>query len=954
MFNTITIPCLLAAATCFLSPALHAEFTAVVGPDTGELYLLEDGQTYLRVGYYDWGPEWTKVKRSKTVEEGDTEATLRFAHTLVATQTDFEVGATWSQPSATTLQLEAMLRAEADSPITMAQFSLAPKSAFVDQKAVVTLADGTETTYALPFARGDLGEAVRSVALHDNQGRVTRLDFDEPESLNADRGEARMILAKDYISEAAPDSLTLQITLPESITFVPGVKAARRVAHGAADWYPFAAPSPIPADSALNMSSWLETPAGKHGRIIAEEDKLFYNGAPIKLWGINNSFDDCAPEAAIADKRADFYAAMGINSVRFHKYGDGSGWAGLLREGSSTEFDPALLDRMDYYVAQLKERGIYTKLSPVFIIDIAEDDLSKVPYADEFDSVKNGRVNPKHGSLYLSVELQDLLIEQVQNLFNHTNPYTGLRYADDPAIAYFELYNEDSALFGGLGKVLVDSPTLRARAGQQFAQWLKNKYDNEEAFLAAWGDEALNGRMVASQDLPLDESWEADRIYPAGNPWFFDPTNLNTSQQPFERRLLDTMAFLYELQNEVYARYVDAVRATGYEGEIIASNWQAGRMMSHFYNLHSDAMVGTIDRHNYFGGGQRRLGSFNNATMLSVPGSGSFSSSIQQVANRPFMLSEWIHVWPNEWGVEGPAIIGAYGMGLQGWDVSYAFQNGDPGTYSPALGTHPWDVTAPQFLGIFPAVSRQVLRGDVNESPIVHYRNVHIPSLDAQKVGFNEEVIQAWDEKSFTSDVFPAAALAAARGVVRFTEEFQPTEHFDLGSYKDDGTIRSATSQLAWHAGDRRLDGSIQIDTPGTQAVIGFAEGKTIELADSTIHPKSRYGAIYLSAQSSSGTLATDDAVLISAIARARNEGQIVLEDSLILSKGTIERRKPIGPVLMEPVVAKIELSRSDPATVHLLDHGGSRTGKTIPIEDGIVTIDTGRDATPYYLVEYK
>ena len=58
------------------------------------------------------------------------------------------------------------------------------------------------------------------------------------------------------------------------------------------------------------------------------------------------------------------------------------------------------------------------------------------------------------------------------------------------------------------------------------------------------------------------------------------------------------------MQNEFYARYVKALLDTGYEGEILASNRQAGRAFSHYYNLHSDSLVGLIDHHNYFGGGQ--------------------------------------------------------------------------------------------------------------------------------------------------------------------------------------------------------------------------------------------------------------------------------------------------------------------------------------------------------------
>ena len=63
------------------------------------------------------------------------------------------------------------------------------------------------------------------------------------------------------------------------------------------------------------------------------------------------------------------------------------------------------------------------------------------------------------------------------------------------------------------------------------------------------------------------------------------------------------------------------------------------------------------------------------ASMLTQPGSGYLGSGLQQVVDRPFGLSEWIHVYPNVYAAEGPAIVAAYGMGLQGWDASYEFQS---------------------------------------------------------------------------------------------------------------------------------------------------------------------------------------------------------------------------------------------------------------------------------------
>ncbi|TWU42634.1 glycoside hydrolase family 5 protein [Novipirellula artificiosorum] len=928
----------------------QAELLSVVNPKSGDLSVLDRTTEYFGINYYDWGPGWSSVKREKSVSEDGDVARFSFENVIEETQTPFTIVGAWSSPAKDQLRFEAVMKPGGDSELVIAQFGLNPGVAFDGGSVVVTQHDGTNVTHRLPLGRVDLGEQVVKLELIDAAGDKTHLMFEQPTSIAADR-QARITIAKDGIKEGVVQKLAFRIQLPKSMQFVAGMDAAQSLVD-MTHWYRFDPPSPIALDSEWNMQSWLEKPAGKHGRIKRHGDKLVYNGKPIKLWGLNNSYSACAPEKELADKRADFYAAMGVNTVRLHKYADGTGWAGILTKESAAEFDPEGLDRMDYYVAALKERGIYTKLSPVFIVDVGPGDRGRVPYMDEFGPLQNNRVSAKHGSLYLSTELQDLLIDQVATLLRHTNPYTGQTYAQETAIAYVELYNEDSALFGGVTSVMAKSPTLRKRGGEMFAEWLKHKYETEAAFLQAWGDKALNHGLLKNQKLPQDENWSENRIYPAGNPWFFDPTNLNTSQQDAQRRLLDTMAFLYELQNNVYDRYANAIREAGYEGELIASNWQAGRMTSHFYNLHSDYRIGTIDRHNYFGGG-RGLGPFRSASMLAVPGSGSLSSSLQQVTDRPFMLSEWIHVLPNEWGVEGPAIIGAYGMGLQGWDVSYAFQNADDGTFSSIIGGHSWDVTAPQFIGVFPAVSRQVLRGDVKESMVNHHRNVHIPSLDQQQIGFDEFVRQEWDEKTFDSEVFSAESLAVARGTVRFSGEFEATDHFDLSEHKRKGHLLSTTRELLWTPGKHAQDGHIAISTPGTQAVIGFAKDRVIPMADTQITPRSRFAAVYLSAQSPHGTIAKDEGILLTAIARARNEGMVVLNDCYLMSLGNTRGNKPDGPIVMEPVVADIQLKREGSPTIHILDHGGSRTGQTLTIENGRFQVDTARDGSPYYLIEY-
>jgi hypothetical protein len=318
---------------------------------------------------------------------------------------------------------------------------------------------------------------------------------------------------------------------------------------------------------------------------------------------------------------------------------------------------------------------------------------------------------------------------------------------------------------------------------------------------------------------------------------------------------------------------------------------------------------------------------------------------MQQVANRPFSLSEWIHVLPNEWGMEGPAIIGAYGMGLQGWDVSFMFQNRDAGGFLDKIGGR-WEVSAPQVMGVFPAVARQVLRGDVQESDVLAVRNVHVPSLHQGKLGFEDRVTQEWDVKTFSSDAAPAQTLAVARCVVDFTEEFEPTEPFDLSPYVQENVYRSSTGQLRWAAGETKMDGFFTMDTPATKALVGFANGEEATLGPVTIAPKCRYGGIYVTAQKPGHDVADGDALLVVAIARARNTDMKVFGDSRIIQRGR-------APIVMEPVKASIRIDRPG-ATVHVLDQDGRRTGRTLPVEDGAFRIDGARDHTPYYLVTFE
>ncbi len=895
------------------------------------------GNDYLRLGLIAWGPNWRWAGFSGKVQ-GEQGATVGALATKLGGQgSEVRVKFRAASPAPERLELSYELQADADTPLTLIAIELAPGKTF-EGRDVMVESQGKQRPVPCPFERRGLGEQVQSVRMTDASGRTTAIKFEPPCDIESD-GSARVVLAKGRLAGGEPRRLRLAIELPGPAAWFPGV-AELPDEPGLGDWYEWQGKGD-PAGSVIGLEDWLERPAGKRGRITRQGEKLLYGGQPVKLWGLNLCYSACMPEKTLADKRAAFYPKFGINAVRLHKYADGYGWGGIQAKDSFVEFDPAALDRMDYQIAKLKEAGVYIKLSAHFGSQkLGPADKQYVPFLEELGPFKSNRIETPHSAVHYSPELQNVQILHTTNLLKHKNPYTGLTYAEDPAIAFIEIINEQSILFYTTMAPLKASATIRKQTGARFCEWLRKKYGSQEKLAEAWGKAAFDSFGAEGFKPPEGEALDRANILPIGNPWFWDPTQLSGSQAFRKRRLLDSLQFLYELQCDFYLRYLKAVREAGYQGEIVSSNWQAGRAFSHFANLHSDYLVGTIDRHNYFGGRA-------NASMLARAGSGLLSTGMQQVADRPFMFSEWIHVFPNEWGVEGPAIIGAYGLGLQGWDVSFMFENGDDAAFSAQIGRQPWDVVAPQVLGVFPAVARHIHRGDVKESEAAALLNVNVPSLFEGKLGFGDKVVQGYDDKELDNDKVSARTLAVARCAVAFTPKFEDTPAFDLAPHLKDGALVSSTGQLRWTEGARNPGGFFVMDTPGTKAVVGFAQGRKFELGEVTIEPQSRFGAIYVTAREKDKDVASSRELLVVAIARARNKGmKFSPSGDRMLARGA-------APILMEPVKARISLRKAGTPKVIPLDQDGKPTDRTTPIENGAVTLDCARDKTPYYLIRY-
>lgn len=711
----------------------------------------------------------------------------------------------------------------------------------------------------------------------------------------------------------------------------------------AQSWFPFTGEA-LSSSSVINAAEWLDAPAGKHGWLLMDgNDYRFADGTPVKFWGVNICNMSAYPERVLADKWTSFLAKQGVNGVRFHKFT----WEGTEPLPGSTVVEPKLFDKHDYFHFKLKEQGVYSGWSHIYGHRVRPADSTRIKAYHEIvnaghDHLKGSTI----GLVHFAPDLQQLSIELTVNMLNHHNPYTGMRYADDPSLSFVELQNEDNAFFPTTMQMMEECPTYKALICRQFSEWLQKKYGTQAALQKAWGN-VFN----AFNECYPDESLDNGNINPMPNHWYFSNECFDKMPQ-YRSRMYDAARFLYECQQDYYDKMVAAIRATGYKGALIGSCWQAGDHIGHYYNLYADYKVGVIDRHNYFGGSgghTLKAEKFNNTSMLTIPGSGLLGTGMQQVEGRPFVLSEWMSLIPNEWIAEASPLIALYGLGLQGWDGSYAFASNQPSVTSTLEiewgGVYNAD--SPLQCTLYPALFRMLQHGDIKTGADVGVCKLHVPGFMEGKLGFCSDIRQEGDRKQF-GGVIPMEAMAVGKVGNLFVDTYQETpKQLDYLSYydKQKKEYRSTTEQFVWNVKDK---GYFTMQTPCSRAVVGFNAGKALRLGNITykLSKDNPFAVMLLTSLEKGISLDETSRAFVTLLARGRNTGMAYNADHTALqSKGE-------APLLLESVNAVLTLPR--PAKVFVLDHQGCRTGKELKSEKGNTFYLNGGHEAIYYEIEYK
>lgn len=353
-----------------------------------------------------------------------------------------------------------------------------------------------------------------------------------------------------------------------------------------------------------------EKPAGKHGFLKVEGDRfIFEDGTEARFWGTNFNSAQNFPSHEHSEKVAKRLAKIGVNIVRFHQLDAEWSTPNIFQftkgenKTNTMSFDPVSIDRLDYLIHCLKDEGVYVYLDLLT--------YRRFKSGDGVEATGQLKDAAKPYSTY-NRRLIELQKKFNYDLWTHINPFTGLAYKDDPAIALSGVTNENSM------------------------------------FLQKVTQEPYRTELIK-----LYRKWSEEK-----------GIKINEEKIEFNRSDLSTQPFLIEVQKEYFREMIKHMRELGVKIPITGIN----NTINLAY-ISTNMVTDFDDSHAYwYNFGLWRDGSrrFRNDPMTGSASNMLTGRPLNKVSGRPVFISEWDNAWPNEWRAESSLLMAAVGA-LQGW-----------------------------------------------------------------------------------------------------------------------------------------------------------------------------------------------------------------------------------------------------------------------------------------------
>jgi hypothetical protein len=417
---------------------------------------------------------------------------------------------------------------------------------------------------------------------------------------------------------------------PEPVTIVAGP-----------DWIPFETALDIEAGSALDFSQlgMIDAPAGKHGRVLARADGRFvFEKSPEvarRFYGINLCFGAHYVSHEEADRLAERLVRLGYNALRIHHYERDL----VQRQEGSTRLNPERLERFDYLMAALIQRGIYLT-TDLYV-------SRSVPYR-EIGMDRDGNVPMDTFKILVPVHegAWENWTAFSRALLDHVNPYTGRRYADEPALAWLSMINE-----GNLGNFYRE--ILAFDAWQEaWNRWLTAQYPDRATLATAW-----NGDLADAED-PVNASVKLPENLSGAGPRSRDAIRFLSDT---ERGLVQRMKTF--LADELNCRaLVSNANSWTYFVTDQGARTVYDYVDDHFY----------VDHPQFLEQPWRLPSRCPNTSPIADGATGGRSKTFTRIFNKPFTITEFNYSGPGRFRGVGGILTGALGA-IQGWDGIWRF-----------------------------------------------------------------------------------------------------------------------------------------------------------------------------------------------------------------------------------------------------------------------------------------
>jgi len=232
-------------------------------------------------------------------------------------------------------------------------------------------------------------------------------------------------------------------------------------------------------------SEWIRVSPSGH-LVLSAGAKATDADPRIRFIGMNMTFEAGLPPREMASKVAGRLAKFGVNGVRFHHVDND--WCDALLDysnGSSRHINAKRLDDFHYFIAQLKANGIYVNMnllvSRMFKVkDGFPEELAQLDWKTQ------------HILGFFNDHALELQKEYASQVFTPLNPYTELPMAQDPAVAFVEILNENGILQkwkeGELDQL---PPVFKTQLQTRWNEWLKTRYASAEELREKWGTQEI-------------------------------------------------------------------------------------------------------------------------------------------------------------------------------------------------------------------------------------------------------------------------------------------------------------------------------------------------------------------------------------------------------------------------------------------------------------------------------